>query len=105
MEKEKIEKMEKEIKELTRRIDTLAMRLFASDSKYGLHQFAELKKRLENQEIRTSMNDTSLRILLYTVQGLQRLVYPISEIYEKHKARKKLMAKARRQNIDRERNV
>ena len=45
MEKEKIEKMEKEIKELTRRMDTLATQLHASNSKYGLHQFAELRNR------------------------------------------------------------
>ena len=75
MEKNKIAKIEKDIKELTRRIDTLATQLHTSDSKYGLHQFAELRERLDNLAGRLCIDENEFRIFREIVANLQRENY------------------------------
>ena len=75
MRKNKIEKIEEDIKELTRRIDNIATELHTSDSEHGLHQIPELKKRLDNIVWYLLMKDNEFRIFRDAVFALQREVY------------------------------
>lgn len=75
MRKNKTEKLEERLEELTRRIDTLATELHTSDSKYGLHQLPELRERLDNLASRLALDENEFRIFREIVSTLQRDSY------------------------------
>lgn len=75
MEKHRIDKIEEEIKEVARRVDTLATQLHATDSEYGLHQLTELRERLDNLSNRLSIDENEFRIFRDVVSTLQRDFY------------------------------
>ena len=72
---DRVGKIEKELKEIARRVDALTTQLHAADSKYGLHQLTELRERLDNLASRLCIDENEFRIFREVVSTLQRESY------------------------------